>query len=85
MKGAPAKFLSPKLLRNPFDSIVAHFLALFRRHLSRRGPSLAMVDTAPLRASTSCPTSRRLLDAREAISSSFSVTFSRVVMAGRVL
>ena len=40
---------------------------------------MAMVDTAPLRASTSCPTSRRLLDAREAISSSFSVIFSIVL------
>jgi hypothetical protein len=40
-----------------------------------------MVDTAPLRASTSCPTSRRLLDAREAISSSFSVILSMVVTA----
>jgi hypothetical protein len=40
---------------------------------------MAIVDTATLRASTSCPTSRRLLDAREAISSSFSVIFSMVV------
>ena len=36
---------------------------------------MAIVDTALLRVSTSCPTSR-LVDAREAISSSFSVTFS---------
>ena len=42
---------------------------------------MAIVDTATLRESTSCPTSRRLLDAREAISSSFSVIFSMVVMA----
>ena len=41
-------------------------------------PSLAIVDAAPLRASTSCPTSR-LLDAREAISSSFTAIFSMVV------
>ena len=38
---------------------------------------MAIVDTAALRASTSCPTSR-LLDAREDISSSFSVIFSIV-------
>ena len=43
-----------------------------------RAPSIAIVDTAPLRASTSCPTSR-LLDAREAISSSFAAIFSMVV------
>jgi hypothetical protein len=30
--------LSPKLLRNPFDSVVAYFEALFRRHLSGRSP-----------------------------------------------
>ena len=39
---------------------------------------MAIVDTAPLRAATSCPTSR-LVDAREAISSSFAVILSIVV------
>jgi hypothetical protein len=39
---------------------------------------MAIVDTAPLRAPTSCPTSR-LVDEREAISSSFAVILSMVV------
>ena len=39
---------------------------------------MTIVDTASLRASTSCPTSR-LVDAREAISSSFAAIFSMVV------
>jgi|GEM_PF-4016813 len=30
--------LSPKLLRNPFDRVVAYFEALFLRHPSRRSP-----------------------------------------------
>ncbi len=33
-----AFFLGPKLLRNPFDSVVAYFEALFWRHPSRRSP-----------------------------------------------
>jgi len=45
--------------------------------------SIVIVDTAALRASTSCLTSR-LLDAREAISSSFLVIFSVVVIVGIV-
>ena len=39
---------------------------------------MAIVDTAPLRAATSCPTSR-LVDEREAISSSFAVILLMVV------
>ena len=72
----PTRLLSkPQALAQSVDSLVACFEALFPCHLSQRSPSVAIVDTAPLRASTSCPTSR-LLDAREAISSSFLVIFS---------
>lgn len=70
--------LSPKLLSNPFKALL-HTLRRSSGVVSvGRAPSTAIVDTAPLRASTSCATSR-LLDAREAISSSFAAIFSMVV------
>ena len=68
----------PQALKQSVPWHHAYPEALFRVISVGRAPSLAIVDTAPLRASTSCPTSR-LVDAREAISSSFAVIFSMVV------
>jgi hypothetical protein len=69
--------LSPKLLSNPFKSVVAYPEALFRRGLSRQGPERS---NRRYRAPQSIDQlSSRLLDAREAISSSFAAIFSMVV------
>ena len=56
MKGAPAKIIRPERLRNPFDSFIAYFETLFRRHTSAASsPNMAIINTAPLRASDSMP------------------------------